>query len=157
MRKPLTLILCVVIITLLSGLIIHDQRMPVEFVGGFVKPAACLPKDEAPALIQRGGCINVGIVLTWRRVDCDLDVARMIRDGRGWDHKVASNRSSVTPQPSDVGKPLGSSRTVAVAPEVFPGPDAHYRATMKLSCGWLRKFHTIVVEVPPLPFEIAGP
>lgn len=148
---------CIVIITALSGFVIYDQRTPVTFVSGAVHPASCEPKEPAPEFILRGGCISVGIVLTWHRVNCDLDVTRMMRDGRGWDHKLPLNRSSVTPQASDIGKPLGSSRTVGVPPEAFPGADSHYRATMKLSCGWLRKFHTIVFEVPPLLFEIKAP
>lgn len=157
MRSVATYIFCVLVIAALSWFIIYDQRSAVDFVSGNVRPAACEAKEDEPSEIRRGGCVSVGIVLTWHRVDCDLDVTRMMRDGRGWDHKIPSNRASVTPPASDIGKPLGSSRTVAVPPEAFPGVDAHYRATMKLGCGRLRGFNKIVVEIPPLPFEIKAP
>lgn len=156
MRRLLLWGFCVVVIAALSWSIIYDQRSPVDFVSGNTKPSPCEKGDATPTEITRGSCISVGILLTWHRVDCDLDVTRMVRDGRGWDHKIASNRASVTPPASDIGKPLGSLRTVALPPEAVSG-EAHYRATMKLKCGWLRAFHTIAVDVPPLPFEIVAP
>ena len=153
MRKYILWGICVAIVAALSWSIIYDQRAPVDFVSGKAIPTPCERGHPVPTEITRGSCISVEIMLTWRRVDCDLDVIRMVRDGRGWDHKIPANRPSVTPPERDIGRPLGSSRTIALPPEAVSG-EAHYRATMKLKCGLLGWAHTIAVEVPPIPFEI---
>lgn len=146
-----------VIVTALSSFYLYDQRSPLDFVAGVVSAAAPDHGQPAPNFITKGSVIIPAITLTWYRVDCSFAVTRMIRDGAGRDHKLPTDRPSVPPPASDIGKPLTSLRKIVVPNDALPGPNAHYRATLTFNCGYLGSFHSIVVEMPPMTFAISPP
>lgn len=148
------------VVLAVSGFYLYDQRTPVEYRSGEVVSAWCDKerKDPPPETIRKGGCMKPVIGLFWHRVDCDLEVARSMRDGKGDDIKIPSDHSSATPSASVIGIVSISNRTVVLPgdaqPYKPPGPKPSYRGKMKLSCGILRKMvNPFEIEVGPIPFE----